>query len=987
MNLPILLLLLGATAAFGGTPDQATRPNIIVVLVDDAGYRDFPYFEAGGSWTPEIDRLAREGIRFTNFYVNAPICSPSRAALITGQFPARVGITSFIASSAENRRRGMGDWLDPHHFTLPRALHQAGYATGHFGKWHLGGGRDVAQAPLITEYGFDDSLTNFEGLGDRVLPLISGRTAGSQRKLPLGKQSEALGQGDVTWQSRDEVTGAFVTRALDFIRQAEEDKQPFYINLWPDDVHTPLFPPVELMGDGGKRERYLGVLRNMDSAFGRLFEYIRSQPELRDNTVVMVLSDNGHEPGAGSAGDLRGAKGQLYEGGIREPLIVWAPGWLASDSIGSTNESTVLSSVDLVASLLSIADTPGPDPNELDGEDLTEALLGRRAQTREEPLFWQRPPDRPRERGENLPDLAIRDGPWKLLMDEGGENLQLYNLGVDPTEAAEVAGKHPDIARRLVSRLRAWEASIANGAEPKAEAASLFTNPIAEGADPWVMRHDGLYYYCLSHANRAITVHASETPVRLGSGQTVWEAPATGPYSSQIWAPELHRLGGRWYIYFAASDGQNRNHRTYVLASESDDPLGDYTLHGPLYTGDTPDDPNTNRWSIDASPLELGGKRYLLWSGWERDQDEQHLYIAPMNSPVRVAGPRVRLADNDDYLWERVGESAEGRGLNEGPQVLQRDERTFVVYSCSGSWEPTYKLGLLYLTKTDEPLNATSWRKSPNPVFASTAHTYGVGHASFVKSPDGTEDWIIYHAKQERRAGWHRAIFAQPFSWDARGLPQFGEPMPRSYHLALPSGTAPRCWEASKPYSQSRFSEIDDWTYYGHHQLLAFEEGSLHLGRLPDEPVNLFRAGEKLLLDEGDWEDVIISTTIKHYPDPKARGGADAGILFRIQKPAVGYDTQHGYFAGVLPRQGLVILGKTDGLNWSEISRARVRINPTRSQVLSVTAVGTDLRVSIDGREVLAVSDASYRRGQVGLRVVDTHAAFSNFNVELAKAN
>ena len=143
----------------------AAKPNIVVVFIDDMGWGDFSCFGNEDAQTPNIDRLAEEGIRFEQFYVNSPICSPSRTAISTGQYPQRWRITSFLAHRDMNQKRGMAQWLDPQAPMLARSLQQAGYATGHFGKWHMGGQRDVDDAPPITDYGFDVSLTNFEGMG------------------------------------------------------------------------------------------------------------------------------------------------------------------------------------------------------------------------------------------------------------------------------------------------------------------------------------------------------------------------------------------------------------------------------------------------------------------------------------------------------------------------------------------------------------------------------------------------------------------------------------------------------------------------------------------------------------------------------------------------------------------------------------------------------------------------------------------------------
>lgn len=460
----VLLALLGLVtlsirAAAQPASGTRKRPNFIVVLVDDGGYADFSCYGNTRTRTENIDRLAAEGIRFTQYYANSPICSPSRCALTTGQYPARWRITSYIDNRELNRQRGMAQYLDPKAPTLARTLSRAGYATGHFGKWHLGGGRDVGEAPLISEYGFDASLTQFEGLGDRVLPLLDVHDGKPAPKMPLGVASEKLGRGSVTWKDRCQVTRAFVDRALDFIRQAERDGKPFYVNVWPDDVHSPFFPPAELRGDGGKKALFEGVLANMDRQLGPLFDHVRQSPALRENTLILVMSDNGPEPGAGSAGPLRGAKGQLYEGGIREPLIAWGPGLIPAGKHGSTDRTAVLSAVDLVPSLQRLAGVQ-PDAADLDGTDLSETLVGRKEGTRTKPLFWKRPPDRPGPPGEPWPDLAVREGGWKLLVQGDGSGAQLYHLTEDPSESHNAAADHPEMVERLRKQVLAWNASL-----------------------------------------------------------------------------------------------------------------------------------------------------------------------------------------------------------------------------------------------------------------------------------------------------------------------------------------------------------------------------------------------------------------------------------------------------------------------------------------------------------------------------------------------
>lgn len=320
--------------------------------------------------------------------------------------------------------------------------------------------------------------------------------------------------------------------------------------------------------------------------------------------------------------------------------------------------------------------------------------------------------------------------------------------------------------------------------------ADHFTNPITLGADPFVVRHEGRYLRSFSDGKRKVGLSVSRDLTRPGPTRVVFTAPDAGPASRAVWAPEIHLLDGRWHIYFAASDGPNRNHRAFVIRSAGEDPLGPYTLHGPLYTGDDPDMKAANRWAIDMTVLELDGGRYAIWSGWsEADDDKQFLYAARMKSPLEIAAPRRRIAGNDDHLWERTEETPTSRGLNEGPQVLRHGDRVFLTYSCGASWLPTYKLGLLELTG-DDPLDPACWTKHPEPVFRSTAQTFGVGHASFTTSPDGAEHWIVFHAKRSRKPGWSRAIFAQPFRFDEKGWPVFGRPVAPGAALPLPSGSA-----------------------------------------------------------------------------------------------------------------------------------------------------------------------------------------------------
>lgn len=430
------------------------KPNILLLLVDDMGWSDLSCFGNREIQTPNIDRLAAEGISFTQFYVSSPLCSPSRCALTTGQYPQRWRITSYLDNRARNAERGVAQWLDPNAPSLARFFKENGYATGHFGKWHLGGQRDVDDAPLITEYGFDESLTNFEGLGPRVLPFLNAFDGKKPKKHALG--SENLGRKEeIYWEDRNRVTTRFVEKVIDFIKKAEADGKPFYINLWPDDVHSPFFPAEELRGDGSKKDRYHGVLVELDRQLAPVFDYIRKSGKLRNNTLIFLLSDNGPENGAGSSAPLRGSKAMLYEGGIRSPLIVWGDAFLVRK--GFKNEKAVLHSLDLVPSLLKIAGIDIPAEIELDGEDFSEILLGRKMERESrKPIFWRRPPDRPGPKDDPLPDLAMRSGQWKFLMQFDGSRPQLYDLENDPAESNDIADRHLDLASKFREMLFRW---------------------------------------------------------------------------------------------------------------------------------------------------------------------------------------------------------------------------------------------------------------------------------------------------------------------------------------------------------------------------------------------------------------------------------------------------------------------------------------------------------------------------------------------------
>ena len=315
-----------------------------------------------------------------------------------------------------------------------------------------------------------------------------------------------------------------------------------------------------------------------------------------------------------------------------------------------------------------------------------------------------------------------------------------------------------------------------------------FTNPLLEhGPDPWVVFWKGNYYYMNSTGtNLTIRKTPDISKLREAEKKVVWTPEPGHPWSNELWAPELHRWGNKWYIYFAADAGSNESHRIYAVENPSDDPIeGSWTLKGKV-------DDASDRWAIDATTFEEKGEHYMVWSGWAGDHDgEQDLYIAHMSNPWTIDSPRT-LISKPTYPWELHGDLP-GRhvNVNEGPEVLQHDGRTFVVFSASGCWTDFYELGLLEARPGGNFLNAATWTKLNHAFLTEDAasHAYGTGHNGFFKSPDGKQDWIIYHANPEpgQGCGNMRSPRAQRFTWNADGTPNFGRPAALGEPIAKPS--------------------------------------------------------------------------------------------------------------------------------------------------------------------------------------------------------
>lgn len=456
------MLLVGVVALWAGSNGAVSQeasepPNIVVLFIDDMGYADPSCFGNPAMKTPNIDRLATEGIKLTNFYVNSPICSASRVALTTGQYQQRYRIHSFLATRKSNRQRQMPNWLDPGAPTLAKLLKDRGYATAHFGKWHMGGGRDVGDAPLPQAYGFDESLVSFEGLGDRILWTKSGNQA----------QSWKHGRGEIVSMPKHKTTEAYVDRAIDFVKRHQSER--FYVRVFPNDVHDEHLPSDEQCQKWAGASSnppdidFFAVLDEMDRQIGRLLDTL-DELELAANTMVLFTSDNGptdwpryYEAGhdsPGFTGPLFGRKWSLYEGGIRMPFLAR---WPRRIPAGVTDDTTLMAAIDIVPTLASMVGVEQL-PQELDGIDMSQALLGTPIE-RQTPLFWEYgvlgsiKPGKPEHVS---PGLAMREGDWKLLMEPNGSSMQLFNLRSDIGESKNVVADHPERAARMQRRLGDW---------------------------------------------------------------------------------------------------------------------------------------------------------------------------------------------------------------------------------------------------------------------------------------------------------------------------------------------------------------------------------------------------------------------------------------------------------------------------------------------------------------------------------------------------
>jgi len=423
-------ILLAPWAALHAADAPAPKPNIVLILADDLGYGDLGCQGHPDYKTPNLDRMAGEGIRLTQFTAAAPICSPSRAGILTGKFPAHFGIFSPL-QYPRNKEIGQPDWLDPRAMTLPRLLQDNGFNTAIRGKWHLVEEREqvMADAPQPLAYGF---------------------------------MSWELMRGP--WNGKLKPVESFDS-AIRYLR--EKPKSPFFLEITAHEPHVPYIASKEALAANRhldeRSRKYAASVTDLDRGVGRVLDTLREM-NLDANTLVIFTSDNGaakwtDDPNAshgqyhnrGSNGILRGWKGELYEGGIRVPFIARWPGRIPA---GKVDSNSVVSGVDLLPTLAAAAGVIVPGDHQGDGENRLAVLEGKPA-PRSKPLFWR-----------TVSQLAVRDGELKLVTQLDGSQPELFDLAGDANESRNLAADRPEETARLSKALRAWFETLPKQVDP-----------------------------------------------------------------------------------------------------------------------------------------------------------------------------------------------------------------------------------------------------------------------------------------------------------------------------------------------------------------------------------------------------------------------------------------------------------------------------------------------------------------------------------------
>ena len=430
MNLKKHLPWLGALLPIANTQAE-TKPNVVIIYIDDMGIGDIGCY--GGKFvpTPNIDKLAQDGLLFNQYYSSAPVSSPSRCGLTTGLFPLEVGINTFLNDKAANKRCEQRNFLDDKLPSMARAFQNAGYSTGHIGKWHMGGGRDVHNAPSIKNYGFDEYISTYES----------------------PDPEPAITATKWIWSDKDSVkrwrrTEYFVDKSIEFVKKHKGE--PFFLNLWPDDMHTPWVPEFKQKERKSweTQEAFAPVLAEMDKQLGR---FIKTLDELGvgENTIIIFTSDNGPAPSFKSVRSayLRGTKNSLYEGGIRVPFIVNQPGKVPVRKLNN-----IIYFPDVMPTLAALAGATDKLPQKLNGINILPLFYGQSLDTDNRLLYWEFPGKQ----------RAARRGDWKVVTIKKDAPLELYNIREDMTESVNLADKYPEKVAQFEEEMKTMRVPTPN---------------------------------------------------------------------------------------------------------------------------------------------------------------------------------------------------------------------------------------------------------------------------------------------------------------------------------------------------------------------------------------------------------------------------------------------------------------------------------------------------------------------------------------------
>lgn len=438
-----VLCALAVQSGFSGTakPQAAgAKPNIVVILVDDLGYGDLSSYGATDLKSPAIDKLAGRGLRFTNAYANCPVCSPTRAALLSGRYPELVGVPGVIRTHAPKSSWG---YLAPESVMLPAMLKKAGYHTACIGKWHLG---DEPEC-IPNAKGFD----YFHGfLGDMMNDYYHHRRAGMNYMRRNGEVIDPKGT---------HATDLFTEWAVEYITARAQPvpgkHQPFFLYLAYNAPHTPIQPPKEWVdkvvarepGINKARAKLVALIEHMDEGIGKVIDAIDAGPMSKNNTLIIFASDNGGQVNVGGTnGPLRGGKQDMYEGGIRVPQVAVWPGRIKA---GTTTDQITMST-DIFATACAVAGVKVDQA--IDGVSILPTLLGEK-QNIQRDLFWTRKEGNLRYMGQSV--WAVRSGDWKLLQNSVEEPFELYNLATDPKETTNLRDKNRGKYNELANKLQA----------------------------------------------------------------------------------------------------------------------------------------------------------------------------------------------------------------------------------------------------------------------------------------------------------------------------------------------------------------------------------------------------------------------------------------------------------------------------------------------------------------------------------------------------